>query len=105
MLPRSDREGDDKALYLQRIMTIDDDESAKESVPNKECMSGIHEKVVPKKATVRERDLVPMCAGVPSNSENGSSENETGAPHMSFRRSRSVHAPMLKLSVVSEIPD
>ncbi|GKA25056.1 hypothetical protein Tco_0711089, partial [Tanacetum coccineum] len=28
----------DKALYLQRIMTIDDDESAKESVPNKDCV-------------------------------------------------------------------
>ncbi|GJY85138.1 NADPH-dependent aldo-keto reductase, chloroplastic-like protein [Tanacetum coccineum] len=63
MLPRWRAVEDDKALYLQRIMTIDDDESSKESVPNKECMSGIHEKVVPKKATVRERDLVPMCAG------------------------------------------
>ncbi|GJT40241.1 hypothetical protein Tco_0940106 [Tanacetum coccineum] len=59
MLPRWRAVEDDKALYLQRIMTIDDDESAKESVPNKECMSGIHEKVVPKKVTVRERDLVP----------------------------------------------
>nr|GEV80799.1 hypothetical protein [Tanacetum cinerariifolium] len=34
--------------------------SAKESVPNKECMSGKHEKVVPKKVTIRERDLVPI---------------------------------------------
>ncbi|GJR82294.1 putative retrotransposon protein [Tanacetum coccineum] len=40
---------DDKALYLQRIMTIDNNESAKESVPNKECMSEIHKKVIPKK--------------------------------------------------------
>ncbi|GJR79790.1 aldo-keto reductase family 4 member C10-like protein [Tanacetum coccineum] len=65
----------------------------------------------------RQDELVKFCQsksihvsahtplGVPSNSENGSSENETGAPHMSFRRSRSVHAPMLKLSVVSEIAD
>lgn len=68
----------------------------------------------------RQDELVKFCQsksihvsahtplGVPGNStssENGSSENETGAPHMSFRRSRSVHAPMLKLSVVSEIAD
>ncbi|GKB78982.1 hypothetical protein Tco_0945877 [Tanacetum coccineum] len=57
MLPRWRAVEDDKALYLQRIMTIDDDESAKESVPNKECMSGIHKKVVPKKVT---RNLFPI---------------------------------------------
>ncbi|GKD59220.1 hypothetical protein Tco_1296729 [Tanacetum coccineum] len=60
MLPRWRAVEDDKALYLQRIMTIDDDESAKESVPNKECMSGIHKKVVPKKVTVQDRDLFPI---------------------------------------------
>lgn len=38
----------------------------------------------------------------PTQSENGSSEYEH---HLSFRRSRSVHAPMLKLSVVAEIAD
>ncbi|PWA40786.1 alcohol dehydrogenase [Artemisia annua] len=68
----------------------------------------------------RQDELVKFCQsksihvsahtplGVPGNStssENGSNENEIGAPHMSFRRSRSVHAPMLKLSVVSEIAD
>ncbi|GKB78321.1 hypothetical protein Tco_0945216, partial [Tanacetum coccineum] len=57
MLPRWRAVEDDKALYLQRIMIIDDDESAKESVPNKECMSGIHKKVVPKKVT---RNLFPI---------------------------------------------
>lgn len=46
---------------------------------------------------------VPTCnTGVP---ENESSEHEHGTPHMSFRRSRSVHAPMLKLSVVADIAD
>lgn len=46
---------------------------------------------------------VPTCD--PTVSANGSSEHESGTPHMSFRRSRSVHAPMLKLSVVADIAD
>ncbi|KVH95585.1 Aldo/keto reductase [Cynara cardunculus var. scolymus] len=46
---------------------------------------------------------VPSCP--PKASENGSSDDEPGTPRMSFRRSRSVHGPMLKLSVVAEIAD
>ncbi|XP_071702758.1 NADPH-dependent aldo-keto reductase, chloroplastic-like [Rutidosis leptorrhynchoides] len=45
---------------------------------------------------------VPTCN---TTTDNGSSEQELGTPHMSFKRSRSVHAPMLKLSVVAEIAD
>ncbi|XP_076907880.1 aldo-keto reductase family 4 member C10-like [Bidens hawaiensis] len=40
--------------------------------------------------------------------DNGSSEqqqHEPETPHLSFRRSRSVHAPMLKLSTVADIAD
>lgn len=33
------------------------------------------------------------------------SEDELGTPRISFRRSRSVHGPMLKLSAVAEIAD
>ncbi|PWA34941.1 alcohol dehydrogenase [Artemisia annua] len=47
---------------------------------------------------------VPTSAPKPS--ESGSSEeDEPGTPRISFRRSRSVHGPMLKLSVVAEIAD
>ncbi|KAL8267063.1 hypothetical protein R6Q59_004407 [Mikania micrantha] len=48
---------------------------------------------------------VPTCN--PTTSDNGSSEqqHEPEATHMSFRRSRSVHAPMLKLSEVADIAD
>jgi diketogulonate reductase-like aldo/keto reductase len=70
----------------------------------------------------RQDELVKVCQsrgihvsahtplGVPassSGSESGSSggEDEPGTPRISFRRSRSVHGPMLKLSVVSEIAD
>lgn len=42
----------------------------------------------------------------PGTSDSGSGgEDEPGTPRISFRRSRSVHGPMLKLSVVSEIAD
>lgn len=42
----------------------------------------------------------------PGQSESGSGEeDEPGTPRISFRRSRSVHGPMLKLSVVAEIAD
>lgn len=70
----------------------------------------------------RQDELVKVCKsrgihvsahtplGVPassSGSESGSSggEDEPGTPRISFRRSRSVHGPMLKLSVVAEIAD
>nr|XP_043607252.1 NADPH-dependent aldo-keto reductase, chloroplastic-like [Erigeron canadensis] len=70
----------------------------------------------------RQDELVKFCQsnsihvsahtplGVPtsnsaSSTNSDSSEYETGTPHMSFRRSRSVHAPMLKLSVVADIAD
>ncbi|KAI3728283.1 hypothetical protein L6452_16917 [Arctium lappa] len=46
---------------------------------------------------------VPSCP--PKLSENGSSDDEPGTPRISFRKSRSVHGPMLKLSVVAEIAD
>lgn len=40
----------------------------------------------------------------PAQSDSGSGgEDEPGTPRISFRRSRSVHGPMLKLSVVAEI--
>lgn len=40
----------------------------------------------------------------PAQSDSGSGgEDESGTPRISFRRSRSVHGPMLKLSVVAEI--
>lgn len=69
MLSRWRAVEDDKALYLLRDMTLVDDESENESVPNKECISEIREKdfdesvtkeLVPKKVTVRDRDLVPI---------------------------------------------
>lgn len=41
----------------------------------------------------------------PGTSDSGSGEDEPGTPRISFKRSRSVHGPMLKLSVVSEIAD
>jgi alcohol dehydrogenase (NADP+) len=42
----------------------------------------------------------------PGTSDSGSGgEDEPGTPRISFRRSRSVHGPMLKLSVVAEIAD
>ncbi|PON37777.1 Aldo/keto reductase [Parasponia andersonii] len=47
---------------------------------------------------------VPSSAPGPSDSSSGG-EDEPGTPRISFRRSRSVHGPMLKLSVVSEIAD
>uniref|UniRef100_A0A164SNC0 NADP-dependent oxidoreductase domain-containing protein n=1 Tax=Daucus carota subsp. sativus TaxID=79200 RepID=A0A164SNC0_DAUCS len=70
----------------------------------------------------RQDELVKFCQsrsihvsahtplGVPSSSpalsESGSGEeDEPGTPRISFRRSRSVHGPMLKLSVVAEIAD
>ncbi|KAI3812481.1 hypothetical protein L1987_17191 [Smallanthus sonchifolius] len=50
---------------------------------------------------------VPNCNPTPS--ENGSSEQQqqqqVESPHMSFGRSRSVHAPMLKISEVADIAD
>lgn len=47
---------------------------------------------------------VPTSAPKPS--ESGSSEeDEPGTPRIAFRRSRSVHGPMLKLSVVADIAD
>lgn len=68
----------------------------------------------------RQDELVKFCQsksihvsahtplGVPTcnpTMDNGSSDTELGTPHMSFKRSRSVHAPMLKLSVVADIAD
>ncbi|KAJ6815191.1 aldo-keto reductase family 4 member C10-like [Iris pallida] len=45
-----------------------------------------------------------MSAMGPSLSDSGS-EDEPGTPRMTFRRSRSVHGPMLKLSVVADIAE
>ncbi|KAK8537387.1 hypothetical protein V6N13_042317 [Hibiscus sabdariffa] len=70
----------------------------------------------------RQDELVKFCQlkgihvsahtplGVPNSSpgvsDSGSGgEDEPGTPRISFRRSRSVHGPMLKLSVVGEIAD
>ncbi|XVE91781.1 hypothetical protein REPUB_Repub01dG0041400 [Reevesia pubescens] len=70
----------------------------------------------------RQDELVKFCQlkgihvsahtplGVPTSSpgvsDSGSGgEDEPGTPRISFRRSRSVHGPMLKLSVVGEIAD
>ncbi|KAF5737798.1 aldose reductase [Tripterygium wilfordii] len=69
----------------------------------------------------RQDELVKFCQtkgihvsahtplGVPTSSpgpsDSGSGEDEPGTPRISFRRSRSVHGPMLKLSIVSEIAD
>lgn len=47
---------------------------------------------------------VPTSTPGPSDSGSGG-EDEPGTPRISFRRSRSVHSPMLKLSVVGEIAD
>lgn len=47
---------------------------------------------------------VPTSTPGPSDSGSGG-EDEPGTPRISFRRSRSVHGPMLKLSVVAEIAD
>lgn len=47
---------------------------------------------------------VPTSNPGPSDSGSGG-EDEPGTPRISFRRSRSVHGPMLKLSVVGEIAD
>lgn len=48
---------------------------------------------------------VPTSGPGPSDSGSSGGEDEPGTPRISFRRSRSVHGPMLKLSVVSEIAD
>ncbi|KAG8483291.1 hypothetical protein CXB51_022305 [Gossypium anomalum] len=70
----------------------------------------------------RQDELVKFCQmkcilvsthtplGVPTSSrgvfDSGSvGEDEPGTPRISFRRSRSVHGPMLKLSIVGEIAD
>ncbi|XP_052205199.1 aldo-keto reductase family 4 member C10-like isoform X2 [Diospyros lotus] len=47
---------------------------------------------------------VPTSSPGPSDTGSGG-EDEPGTPRISFRRSRSVHGPMLKLSVVAEIAD
>uniref|UniRef100_A0A7N2L8Q5 NADP-dependent oxidoreductase domain-containing protein n=1 Tax=Quercus lobata TaxID=97700 RepID=A0A7N2L8Q5_QUELO len=47
---------------------------------------------------------VPTSSPGPLDSGSGG-EDEPGTPRISFRRSRSVHGPMLKLSVVAEIAD
>lgn len=47
---------------------------------------------------------VPTSTPGPSDSGSGG-EDEPGTPRISFRRSRSVHGPMLKLSVVAQIAD
>ena len=41
----------------------------------------------------------------PNLSDGGSGEDEPGTPRISFRRSRSVHGPMLKLSVVADVAE
>ncbi|OMO72348.1 Aldo/keto reductase [Corchorus olitorius] len=69
----------------------------------------------------RQDELVKFCQlkgihvsahtplGVPTSSpgvsDSGSGEDEPGTPRITFRRSRSVHGPMLKLSVVGEIAE
>ncbi|KAB5544939.1 hypothetical protein DKX38_013051 [Salix brachista] len=69
----------------------------------------------------RQEELVKFCkskgihvsahtplgvpTGSPGSSDSGSGEDEPGTPRISFRRSRSVHGPMLKLCVVSEIAE
>ncbi|KAK9115654.1 hypothetical protein Sjap_014601 [Stephania japonica] len=70
----------------------------------------------------RQDELVKFCQmksihvsahtplGVPASSQaladcGSGSEDEPGTPRITFRRSRSVHGPMLKLSVVGEIAD
>ncbi|XP_065870915.1 NADPH-dependent aldo-keto reductase, chloroplastic-like [Euphorbia lathyris] len=69
----------------------------------------------------RQEELVKFCqlkgihvsahtplgvpTATPGPSDSGSGEDEPGTPRISFKRSRSVHGPMLKLSVVSEIAD
>ncbi|KAB5537971.1 hypothetical protein DKX38_015504 [Salix brachista] len=69
----------------------------------------------------RQEELVKFCQlkgihvsahtplGVPTwspgPSDSGSGEDEPGTPRISFRRSRSVHGPMLKLGAVSEIAE
>lgn len=45
---------------------------------------------------------VPSTSPAPADSGSGG-EDEPGTPRISFMRSRSVHGPMLKLSVVAEI--
>uniref|UniRef100_A0A1D1XJS1 Aldo-keto reductase family 4 member C10 n=1 Tax=Anthurium amnicola TaxID=1678845 RepID=A0A1D1XJS1_9ARAE len=47
---------------------------------------------------------VPATSTSPGFSDSGS-EDEPGTPRITFRRSRSVHGPMLKLSVVTEIAE
>ncbi|KAA8532324.1 hypothetical protein F0562_032421 [Nyssa sinensis] len=47
---------------------------------------------------------VPTSSPGPTDSGSGA-EDEPGTPRISFTRSRSVHGPMLKLSVVAEIAD
>lgn len=47
---------------------------------------------------------VPASNPGPSDSSSGG-EDEPGTPRISFRRSRSVHGPMLKLSTVEQIAD
>ncbi|XXG39269.1 hypothetical protein AAC387_Pa01g0273 [Persea americana] len=69
----------------------------------------------------RQDELVKFCQlkgihvsahtplGAPTSSPNlsdgGSGEDEPGTPRISFRRSRSVHGPMLKLSVVADVAE
>ncbi|CAK7326920.1 unnamed protein product [Dovyalis caffra] len=69
----------------------------------------------------RQEELVKFCqskgihvsahtplgvpAWSPGPSDSGSGEDEPGTPRISFRRSRSVHGPMLKLCIVSEIAE
>ncbi|XP_076893719.1 aldo-keto reductase family 4 member C10-like isoform X2 [Bidens hawaiensis] len=65
-------------------------------------------KIVPASKNMHVSAHTPL--GVPTSapkpSESGSSEeDEPGTPRISFRRSRSVHGPMLKLSVVAKIAD
>ncbi|KAH7664331.1 Aldo-keto reductase protein [Dioscorea alata] len=47
---------------------------------------------------------ISMSNSSPALSDSGS-EDEPGTPRMSFRRSRSVHGPLLKLSVVGDIAE
>ncbi|XP_010250480.1 PREDICTED: alcohol dehydrogenase [NADP(+)]-like [Nelumbo nucifera] len=70
----------------------------------------------------RQEELVRFCQskgihvsahtplGVPASNPGGpdsgsGGEDEPGTPRMTFRRSRSVHGPMMKLSVVAQIAD
>ncbi|KAG0457370.1 hypothetical protein HPP92_022527, partial [Vanilla planifolia] len=48
---------------------------------------------------------ISTSMNISSGFSDSGSEDETGTPRLAFRRSRSVHGPMLKLSVVADIAE